>query len=114
MVVDDALYMRVRCKNMLLNKGFFVLEAEDGQVAVSKYLEKHPEVVLMDITMPRMDGITAVKEIIKIDPAARIAMLSAVGQENMVLQALSAGAKDFILKPFEEDRLIQAVKKLIG
>ena len=111
-IVDDDLYMRVRCKNMLLSHNFFVLEASNGIEAITKYQQKHPDLVFMDITMPEMNGIEAMREIINLDSKAKIVMLSAAGQEALVMKALQAGALDFILKPFEEDHLIRTAKRL--
>ncbi|BCJ87194.1 response regulator [Effusibacillus dendaii] len=115
LVTDDAMFMRVALKNMLEKNGFTVVgEADNGRVAVEKYKELQPDLVTMDITMPDMDGIQAVKEIRKIDPNAKIVMCSAMGQQAMVLDAIQSGAKDFIVKPFEEERVIQSIKKALG
>ena len=98
----------------MTENGYEVAEAENGQVAVSKYDTLKPDVVLMDITMPVMDGISAVKEIRQRDPGAKIVMCSALGQQTMVLEALKAGAKDFIVKPFQPDKILATVKKFAG
>ncbi len=112
LVVDDAAFMRVSIKNSLTKNGFEVVgEAENGQVAVARYQELHPDIVTMDITMPVMDGLAALKEIKKIDPKAVIVMISAMGQESMVREAVMSGAKGFIVKPFKEDALIGALSK---
>ena len=114
LLVDDAAFMRMRCKKLLKEQGHDVIEAENGEEAVSKYREESPDLVLMDITMPVMDGITALKEIRKHDHEAQVAMVSAMGQQAMVLEAVKAGAKDFVLKPFDPSQVISAVQKLIG
>jgi len=114
LIVDDAAFMRMMIKDILGKNGFTVVgEAENGIQAVEKFKETRPDLVTMDITMPEMDGITAVKEIRKIDPKARIIMCSAMGQQAMVIDAIQAGAKDFIVKPFQPDRVIEAVKKAL-
>ena len=107
--------MRMMIKNVLVKGGYNVVgEAENGAKAVEKYKELSPDLVLMDITMPEMDGIQALKEIKKIDGGAKVIMCSAMGQQAMVIESIQAGAKDFIVKPFQEDRVIEAVKKAIG
>jgi len=114
LLVDDAVFMRARCGKLLAEYGHDVHEAADGSEAVQKYRTLKPDLVLMDITMPVMDGITAVKEIIKLDPAARIIMCSALAQKAMVMESIKAGAKDFIVKPYEPERVITAVNKALG
>ncbi|HEY3315508.1 MAG TPA: response regulator [Bacillota bacterium] len=114
LLVDDADFMRMRSAKLLTENGYEVSEAENGQVAISKYELVKPDVVLMDITMPVMDGITAVKEIKGRDPEAKIVMCSALGQQTMVLEALKAGARDFIVKPFQPDKILATVKKFAG
>lgn len=115
LIVDDASFMRMMIKNILSKNGFTVLgEAENGVKAVEKYKELNPELVIMDITMPEMDGIQAVKEIKKINNSAKIVMCSAMGQQAMVIEAIQAGAKDFIVKPFQADRVVEAVKKVLS
>ena len=112
LVVDDAAFMRMMIKDILLKAGFEVVgEATNGAEAVVRFSELAPDLVTMDITMPEMDGIAAVKEIKKIDPNARIIMCSAMGQQQMVLEAIQAGARDFVVKPFQADRVIDAVRK---
>ncbi|NLC54172.1 MAG: response regulator [Firmicutes bacterium] len=114
LVVDDAAFMRMMIKDILKKGGFEVIgEAEDGVKAVEKFKELKPDLVTMDITMPEMDGITAVKEIKKIDENALIIMCSAMGQQAMVIDAIQAGAKDFVVKPFQPDRVLEAVRKVI-
>ncbi len=115
LIVDDAAFMRMMIKDVLTKNGFDVIgEAENGARAIEKYKELQPNLTIMDITMPEIDGIQAVKEIKKIDPSAKIIMCSAMGQQAMVIEAIQAGAKDFIVKPFQADRVIEAVKKVIG
>lgn len=114
LVVDDSDFMRVRCRQLLAGEGFTVLEAGNGQEAVEKFQEHRPDLVMMDITMPVMDGITAVKEIRKINPDAKIVMCSALGQQAAVLEAVKAGARDFIVKPFQPERVVSAVRKILG
>ncbi|ACL69817.1 response regulator [Halothermothrix orenii] len=115
LIVDDAAFMRLTLKNLLENEGYDVIgEASNGQEAVELYQELEPDLVTLDITMPEMDGISALKEIKGIDPDAKIIMCSAMGQQSMVIEAIEAGAKDFIVKPFKEDRVKKAVKKIFN
>lgn len=115
LICDDAAFMRMMIKNTLTKGGYTIAgEAENGAKAVEKYKELSPDLVLMDITMPEMDGIQALKEIKKIDAGAKVIMCSAMGQQAMVVESIQAGAKDFIVKPFQEDRVLEAVKKVIG
>ncbi len=114
LVVDDAAFMRMMLKDILIKNGFIVVgEATNGNEARMMYQDLKPDVVTMDITMPEMDGITALKEIIKYDAHAKIIMCSAMGQQAMVLDALQSGAKDFIVKPFQEDRVVDAMNKVL-
>ncbi|MGN7470222.1 MULTISPECIES: response regulator [Brevibacillus] len=115
LIVDDAAFMRMMIKEILSKNGYSVVgEASDGAQAVEKYKELGPDLVTMDITMPEMDGITALKEIKKLDPNARVIMCSAMGQQAMVIDAIQAGAKDFIVKPFQADRVLEAIKKTLS
>ncbi|MFT9847847.1 response regulator [Aneurinibacillus sp. REN35] len=115
LIVDDAAFMRMMIKEILTKNGYNVVgEASDGAQAVEKYKELNPDLVTMDITMPEMDGITALKEIKKINAAAKVIMCSAMGQQAMVIDAIQAGAKDFIVKPFQADRVIEAIKKTLA
>ncbi len=115
LVVDDAAFMRMMIKDILGKNGYEIVgEAENGQKAVEKYQELKPDLTTMDITMPEMDGITAVKEIKKLDPAAKVIMCSAMGQQAMVIEAIQSGARDFIVKPFQPDRVLEAVRKALG
>ncbi len=115
LVCDDAAFMRMMIKDILTKNGYNVAgEAENGLKAVEKYNELKPDLVLMDITMPEMDGIQALKKIKETDPAATVIMCSAMGQQAMVIESIQAGAKDFIVKPFQADRVLDAVKKIVG
>ncbi len=115
LVVDDAAFMRINLKNILEKGGYEVVgEAENGSDAFNKYKDLKPDLVTMDITMPEMDGIEAVKKIKEFDGEANIIMCSAMGQQSMVVEAIEAGAKDFIVKPFEDDRVLEAVEKALG
>ena len=115
LIVDDAAFMRMMIKDILTKNGFEVVgEAENGAKAVEKYQELRPDLTTMDITMPEMDGISAVKQIKKIDPAAKVIMCSAMGQQAMVIEAIQSGARDFIVKPFQTDRVLEAVRKVLG
>lgn len=115
LIVDDAAFMRMMIKDILTKNGFEVVgEAENGAKAVEKYQELHPDLTTMDITMPEMDGITAVKQIKKIDPSAKVIMCSAMGQQAMVIEAIQSGARDFIVKPFQPDRVLEALRKAVG
>lgn len=114
LIVDDAAFMRMMIKDILVKNNFEVVgEAEDGAQAVEMYKDLTPDLVTMDITMPEMDGITALKQIKEINPEARIVMCSAMGQQAMVIDAIQAGAKDFIVKPFQSDRVIEAIEKAL-
>ena len=115
LIVDDAAFMRMMIKDILTKNGYKVVgEAENGKVAVEKYKETTPDLVTMDITMPEMDGIEALKAIKALNPGSTVIMCSAMGQQAMVIEAIQAGAKDFIVKPFQADRVLEAVKKAIG
>ena len=115
LIVDDAAFMRMMIKDILTKNGYNVIgEAENGAKAFEKYNELKPDLVLMDITMPDVDGIAALKKIKGADPNALIIMCSAMGQQAMVIEAIQGGAKDFIVKPFQPDRVLEAVKKVIG
>lgn len=115
LIVDDAAFMRMMIKDILTKNGYEVIgEAENGLKAIEKYKELSPDLVLMDITMPEMDGIEAVKQIKAIDGAAKIVMCSAMGQQAMVIESIQAGARDFIVKPFQVERVLEAVRKVVG
>lgn len=115
MICDDAAFMRMMIKDILTKNGYNVAaEAENGARAVEKYTEVKPDLVLMDITMPELDGIQALKKIKEMDPGATVIMCSAMGQQAMVIESIQSGAKDFIVKPFQADRVLEAVKKAVG
>ena len=115
MICDDAAFMRMMIKDILSKNGYNVVgEAENGAVAVDKYSELKPDLVLMDITMPEMDGIQALKKIREKDGNASVIMCSAMGQQAMVIESIQAGARDFIVKPFQAERVLEAVKKVVG
>ena len=115
MVVDDAAFMRTTIKNTLTKAGYTnIIEASDGQIASDMYLQEKPELVIMDITMPNMDGIKALQTIKLADPHAKVVMCSAMGQESMVVDAIRLGALDFIVKPFKPERVIETVGKILA
>jgi two-component system chemotaxis response regulator CheY len=118
LVVDDALFMRRMLSDILKKEGIEICgEAENGKEAIDKYSQLKPDLVTMDIVMPKIeeiDGIGAVKEIIKVDSQAKIIMVSAMGQHSLVVEAIQAGAKDFVTKPFQPSRVIEAVKRALG
>jgi two-component system chemotaxis response regulator CheY len=115
MITDDAAFMRMMIRNILTGAGHEVVgEAENGAQAVAKYGELQPDICTMDITMPEKDGIAALKEILAADPSARVLMCSALGQQAKVIEAIRAGAKDFIVKPFEQDRVLAAIDKALA
>ncbi|MBU8905007.1 response regulator [Desertibacillus haloalkaliphilus] len=115
LIVDDAAFMRMMIKDILTKNNYEVAgEAANGDEAVQKYEELKPDLVTMDITMPEKDGIEALKEIRKINPDAKIIMCSAMGQQSMVIDAIQSGAKDFIVKPFQADRVLEAIQKVLG
>ena len=115
LIADDAAFMRMMIKNILTDAGYEIVgEAENGTVAVSKYRELKPDLTTMDITMPEMDGLAALKEIRDQDPEARVVMCSAMGQQSMVIESIQAGARDFIVKPFQPDRVLEAIQKALA
>ena len=115
LICDDAAFMRMMIKDILTKNGYEIAaEAENGAIAVEKYPEAKPDLVLMDITMPEMDGIEALKKIKAADANASIIMCSAMGQQAMVIESIQSGAKDFIVKPFQADRVLEAVQKVVG
>ncbi|MFV1991593.1 MAG: response regulator [Acidimicrobiales bacterium] len=114
MVVDDAAFMRNNLKHILTAAGHEVaVEAVDGEDAVAKYAEVKPDLVTMDITMPNMDGIEALKQIQASDPASKVIMCSAMGQESLVVEAITSGARDFVVKPFQGERVVEAVARAL-
>lgn len=114
LIVDDAEFLRLRISKMLSGNGHQVIEADNGAKAVSTYKSDKPDAVLMDITMPEMDGLAALKEIRAADPNARVVMLTALGQESVVLEAIKSGAKDFVVKPFQPERVMEAITKALA
>ncbi|MBW2037790.1 MAG: response regulator [Deltaproteobacteria bacterium] len=115
LIVDDAAFMRMMIKNIVTKNGYEVVgEAENGTTAVELYKELKPDIVTMDITMPEMDGIEGVRSIKQVDPDANIIMVSAMGQQSMVMEAIQAGAADFIVKPFQQDRILQAIERVLA
>jgi two-component system chemotaxis response regulator CheY len=115
LVVDDAVFMRRMVSDALSQGGHEVIgEAANGAEAIERFQELRPEVTTLDITMPELDGISALKAILEIDPAARVVMCSALGQESKVLESIKAGAKDFVVKPFQKERVLDAVGKALG
>ncbi len=111
LVVDDAQFLRVRITKMLSSEGHEFEEASNGMEAVDAYQSYRPDIVLMDITMPEMDGMEALREIRSLDPESKVVMLTALGQESIVLEAIKLGAKDFIVKPFEKERVLGTISK---
>lgn len=115
LLVDDAAFMRMMIKDTLKKNGYEeIAEAANGEEAIAAYKEHHPDLIIMDITMPVKDGLEALKELKAMDADIKIVMCSAMGQENMVLEALKFGAKDFIVKPFKPDRIMKTVSSLLG
>ena len=114
LIADDAAFMRMRCASLLKELGHEVLEAEDGAQAVEMFKEHSPDAVLLDITMPVMDGLQALTEIMQIDSDAKVAMVTAMGQQQVIMEAIKAGAKDFVVKPFDANRIEEALWKLVG
>jgi two-component system chemotaxis response regulator CheY len=114
LIADDLKFIKLVLRDLIEKAGFRVVgEASDGEEAVELYKDKRPDVVLMDITMPKVDGLAAMKRILKFDPKANIIMCSALGQQSLIVQALQLGAKDFIVKPFREERVIAAIKTIL-
>ncbi len=114
LIADDAAFMRMRSAQLVKELGHEVIEAEDGAEAVEAYKKHKPDAVLLDITMPVMDGMEALKEILELDPDAKVAMVTAMGQQQVIMEAIKMGAKDFVVKPFDADRIQTALWKLVG
>ena len=114
LIADDAAFMRMRSSALLKELGHDVVEAEDGQQAVDAYKKGGIDAVLLDITMPNMDGLEALKLIMEFDPDAKVAMVTAMGQQQVIMEAIKTGAKDFVVKPFDPTRMQEALWKLIG
>ncbi len=114
LIVDDALFMRTVLRDILTKNGYQVIgEATNGHEAIERYQELHPDITTMDITMPELDGIAALKKIMEIDQTAKIIMCSAMGQQGIVVEAIKQGACDFIIKPFQPNRVVQALEKAL-
>ncbi|UCF98758.1 MAG: response regulator [Spirochaetaceae bacterium] len=114
LIADDLTFIKLVLRDLVEKAGFRVVgEASNGEEAVELYQDKRPDVVLMDITMPKVDGLVALKRILKIDPEAKVIMCSALGQQSLIARAVQLGAKDFIVKPFREERVINAIKKIL-
>lgn len=114
LIVDDAEFLRVRISKMLCSEGHEIIEAMNGVAALKAYKTAKPDLVLMDITMPEMDGLSALKEIQAYDPKAKVVMLTALGQESDVEEAIKSGARDFMVKPCERERVLSTVFKVLG
>src|SRR3954470_19044354 len=115
LVVDDAAFMRKMVSDALTKGGHDVVgEAGNGAEAVTQFQELRPDVMTLDITMPEKDGLAALKEIVALDPSAKVVMCSALGQESKVLESIKLGAKDFVVKPFQADRVLSAIEKALG
>jgi len=114
LIADDLKFIKLVLRELVEKAGFRVVgEASNGQEAVDLYENQRPDVVLMDITMPKMDGLAALKRILELDPEANVIMCSALGQQSLIVQALQMGAKDFIVKPFREERVVAAIKHIL-
>lgn len=114
LIVDDAVFMRMKLRDILEKNGYEVVaEAQNGLEALEKFKQEKPDLVTMDITMPEMDGVAALKEIKTLDGDAKIIMCSAMGQQSMVMEAIQAGALDFIVKPFDTDRVLQSLERVM-
>jgi two-component system chemotaxis response regulator CheY len=115
LIVDDLTFIKMVLRDLVEKAGFRVVgEASDGEEALRLFHEKHPDVVLLDVTMPKMDGLTALKKMLDADPNAKVIMCSALGQQRLIVQAIQLGAKDFIVKPFRPERVITSIKKILN
>ncbi len=114
LIADDAAFMRMKSANLVKELGHEVLEAADGREAVALYKQHRPDAVLLDITMPVMDGMEALREILAVDPNAKVAMVTALGQQQIIMDAIKSGARDFVVKPFDAERIQAALWKLVG
>jgi two-component system chemotaxis response regulator CheY len=114
LIADDLTFIKMVLRDLVEKAGFHVVgEASDGEEAVRMFEDKRPDLVLLDITMPKMDGLAALKRIMEIDPAARVIMCSALGQQQLMVQAMQLGAKDFIVKPFRPERVLESIKRTL-
>jgi len=114
LIADDSSFIRYGLRKLLAENGFQVLEADGGTRAIQIYKDERPDAVLLDITMPDLDGLSALRQIRRLDPRARVAMVTGMGQQSIVLQAIQAGASDFVVKPFEGPRVLAAIQKLVA
>jgi two-component system chemotaxis response regulator CheY len=115
LIVDDLTFIKMVLRDLVEKAGFRVVgEASDGVEALAEFQDKRPDVVLLDITMPKMDGLSTLKKMLEIDPEANIIMCSALGQQQLIVQAIQLGAKDFIVKPFRPERVIGSIKKSLN
>ena len=115
LIVDDAVFMRMKLRDILEKSGYEVVaEAQNGLEAVEKFKQELPDLITMDITMPEMDGVEALKAIKALDKDAKVVMCSAMGQQSMVMEAIQSGALDFIVKPFDTDRVLQSIERVMG
>jgi two-component system chemotaxis response regulator CheY len=115
LIVDDLTFIKMVLRDLVEKAGFRVVgEASDGEEALKLFHEKRPDVVLLDVTMPKMDGLTALKKMLEADPNAKVIMCSALGQQRLIVQAIQLGAKDFIVKPFRPERVITSIKKILN
>lgn len=115
LIVDDLKFIKMVLRDLIEKAGFRVVgEASDGLEAIEAFQDKRPDVVILDVTMPKMDGISALKKILELDPAARVIMCSALGQQRLIVQAIQLGAKDFIVKPFRAERVVSAIKQTLN
>lgn len=113
-IVDDLAFIKLVLRDLIEKAGFRVVgEASNGEEAIELFQDKRPDVLLLDITMPKMDGITTLKKLLEIDPKANIIMCSALGQQRLIVEAIQLGAKDFIVKPFRPERVISSIKKTL-
>jgi two-component system chemotaxis response regulator CheY len=113
LVVDDAAFMRMMIRDILAKEGYVIQEAVNGRDALEKYEESRPDLVTLDVTMPEMDGIEALMAIREVDPGARVLMVSAMGQQGLIVEALDAGAADFLVKPFQPSKVLETVRKCL-
>lgn len=114
LIVDDSSFVRYGLRRLLTQQGYEVIEAADGEAAVALYVSQRPTAVLLDITMPKMDGLEALRRIRRFDPMARVAMVTGMGQQAIVLEAIKSGASDFVVKPLDQPRVLTAIQKLVA
>ncbi len=114
LTVDDAIYMRTMLRNILAAEGYDIIEAADGEAGIATYESEQPDLVLMDITMPGMDGLSATRAILQTHPSAKVVICSALGQQQLVLDAVKAGASEYVVKPFEAEQVLDVVRRVLG